>query len=96
MTPKPVPPAPPQEFSHTRKPRITKTQVGLALAKELGALIDEVGENHPDLPSEILGYVKTMNARHPGWKSFWKEQVRRQQQKIAGSHPTQSETWTKI
>jgi len=90
MNGNPIPHKIPEEISQPRKKssRPTIQKVGIALAEELAEIVDRLGQNHPDLPTEILEYVKTMNAKHPGWRAFWREQARRQQQKIARPPPT--------
>ena len=83
------------DLKNSNKPnrsRVTKTQVGVALAEELAEIVDTLGMDHPDLPSEILGYVTSLGENHPEWRAFWREQARRQQQQTARPHQTQEET----
>ena len=51
--------------SPTAKTSIRK--IGLTLADELGEIVDRLGEDHPDLPGEILGYIETLSTHHPDW-----------------------------
>ena len=57
-------------------PRITSTihksppsirQIGTTLADELGALVDKLGEDHPELLRHIVRYIQQLDELHPTW-----------------------------
>ena len=51
-----------------RKPVPTQLEIGLTLAAELGAIIDKLGPDHPDLNRHMLRYIEKLDSHHPDWQ----------------------------
>lgn len=46
----------------------TQLEIGRTLAIELGAIIERMGSDHPDLISQLLRYIKELDQQHPDWR----------------------------
>ena len=47
--------------------RPTLTAVGQGLATEMGAILDRLGLDHPDLLAELSRYIAQLHEHHPDW-----------------------------
>ena len=54
-------------YSLRATPSPTIRQIGTTLADELGAIVDELGEDHPDLLRHIVRYIQRLDESHPTW-----------------------------
>lgn len=55
----------------------TQLEIGTTLAAELGAIIERMGSDHPDLNAEILRYIQQLDQRHPNWQPVLEQAHRR-------------------
>ena len=75
----------PRKISYpSRKSTRTIRNIGTTLAAELGALIQKVGENHPDLHEQILRYIEQLDDRHPEWRPDLERVRYRQLRRLEG------------
>ncbi len=60
----------PRKYSYLPSGKARK-KLGLTLAEEMGAIIDRVGADHPNLNEHILRYIEGLDEAHPEWAGLW-------------------------
>lgn len=62
------PPSPRKKSPTKRTPTPSIREIGTILAAELGAIIERMGPDHPDLISQLLRYIQQLDQQHPDWR----------------------------
>lgn len=48
-----------------------RKELGLALAEEMGRIVEKYGADHPDLTQHLSEYIKNLDDLHPEWSGYW-------------------------
>ena len=64
-----VRPSSPQKYPSAKRTSAPSLKnIGNTLFQELREIVERLGEDHPDLISELLRYIAGLDDRHPEWR----------------------------